>query len=156
MRLGMQIKDSQWKVKTWKGFNLHVLSTDGEIPLACVLIGASVHYSQSAPAYEGADKMRIIVRPGHVGVLMPSGLVFVSEKGVIVQIYGEPLDRAIREREDKKKFSMWDWRTLNTTILDFQNPRRYTLTKGEVRTGSGSLPSFWSHGSEKTPDFDTP
>ena len=101
-------KNSQGKGKTWKGFNLHVLSADGEIPLACVLIGASVHYSQSAPAYEGADKMRIIVRPGHVGVLMPSGLVFVSEKGVIVQIYGEPLDRAIREREDKKKFSMWD------------------------------------------------
>ena len=36
-------------MKTWKGFKLHVLSTDGEIPLACVLIGASVHDSLAAP-----------------------------------------------------------------------------------------------------------
>ena len=42
-------KNSQGKVETWKGFNLHVLSADGEIPLACVLTGASVHDSQAAP-----------------------------------------------------------------------------------------------------------
>jgi hypothetical protein len=42
-------KNSQWKVETWKGFKLHVLSADGEIPLACVLTGASVHDSQAAP-----------------------------------------------------------------------------------------------------------
>ena len=42
-------KNSQGKVETWKGFKLHVLSADGEIPLACVLTGASVHDSQAAP-----------------------------------------------------------------------------------------------------------
>ena len=42
-------KNSQGKGKTWKGFNLHLLSADGEIPLTSMLTGASVHDSQSAP-----------------------------------------------------------------------------------------------------------
>lgn len=42
-------KNSQGKVETWKGFKIHVLSADGEIPLACVLTSASVHDSQAAP-----------------------------------------------------------------------------------------------------------
>ena len=71
-------------------------------------------HREDGPAIEGPGKMRIAVNPGSfcLEALMPSGLVIVMENQRIVEIYGEPLDRAIREREEKKKaekkISMWD------------------------------------------------
>ncbi len=71
-------------------------------------------HREDRPAIEGPDKMRIVVNPGSfcLEAFMSSGLVIVMENREIVEISGEPLDRAIREREEKKKeekkFSMWD------------------------------------------------
>ncbi len=42
-------KNSQGKTEYWKGFKLHLLVANGEIPLSAVLTSASVHDSQAAP-----------------------------------------------------------------------------------------------------------
>ncbi len=43
-------RNSQGKTEYWKGFKLHLLVANGEIPLSAVLTSASVHDSQAAPS----------------------------------------------------------------------------------------------------------
>ena len=71
-------------------------------------------HREDEPAIVGPGKMRIVVNPGSfcLEALMPSGLSIVMENREIVEIFGEPMDRSLREREEKKKeekrSSMWD------------------------------------------------